>query len=256
MAQWLRPKLSEGPLLTFNRELHALHGHAGYPSARKLYLAVNKVVSHTNIHHAFIKPILPSWGVVEVVVEQLAHLARPRLASEAEVIRFKALWDKAHASTSVPPPVPDDREPSPTSERVSASDGVGSTFLPGAFVSPNRLIYEAIVDLHKAGKPVGVPQVAAELERRGQLDFCGGEDYLFECVKVAIKGAYEAGMSVPEFGALSARKVQTSAKAREELLISVFERGSNPERVRKAYERVSELHPHWTRRQGEIDASA
>ncbi|WP_327430000.1 DnaB-like helicase N-terminal domain-containing protein [Streptomyces sp. NBC_01236] len=255
MAQWLRPKLSEGPLLTFNRELHALHGHAGYPSARKLYLAVGKVVSHTNIHHAFIKPTLPSWGVVEVVVEQLAHLARPRLVSETEVIRFKGLWDEAYASTSVTPRVASDREPPAASERPSATDSVGATFLPGAWVNRNRLIHEAIMALYKAGRPVGVPQVAAELERRGQLEFCGGEDYLFECVKAAIKGAYDAGVSVPEYAVLSARKVHASAKAREDLLLAVFERGSNPERVRKAYERVSELHPNWARQQGANETS-
>lgn len=256
MAQWLRPKLPEGSLQTFNRELHALHGKAGYPSARKLYLAVGKVVSHTNIHHAFIKPVLPSWGVVEVVVEQLAHQARPRLVAETEIDRFKALWDEAHASAAIPPPVAGDPEPLVTSERESGSDGVPSTFLPAAFINRNRLIYEAIVDLHKAGKTVGVPQVAAELERRGQLDFCGGEDYLFDCVKVAIKGAYEAGMSLPEFAVLNARKVRTAAKAREELLVAVFKRDSNPERVRTAFNRVTELHPGWTNQQGGNDASS
>ncbi|MDX2601675.1 DnaB-like helicase N-terminal domain-containing protein [Streptomyces caniscabiei] len=251
MAQWLRPKLPEGPLRTFNRELHTLHGKAGYPSARKLSLALGKVVSHTNIHHAFVKPALPSWGVVEVVVEQLAHQARPRLVAEAEINRFKALWDRAHAAVSVPAPVASGAKPPPRAEPKSAADSAPSTFLPGALINRHRLIYEAIVDLHQADKPVGVPQVAAELERRGQLEFCGGEDYLFECVKVAMKGAYEAGMSIPSFAALSARKVQAAAKAREELLIAVFEHGSDPERARKVFERASELHPHWTRQPGE-----
>ncbi|WP_230993275.1 DnaB-like helicase N-terminal domain-containing protein [Streptomyces endocoffeicus] len=49
--------------------------------------------------------------------------------------------------------------------------------LPSAFFSRrNALIHQAIVDLHRAGRPVGVPQVAAELQLRGQLEFCGGED--------------------------------------------------------------------------------
>ncbi|MGW2826333.1 DnaB-like helicase N-terminal domain-containing protein [Streptomyces sp. NPDC001443] len=255
MAQWLRPKLPEGPLQVLNRELHALHGKAGYPSARKLYLAVGKVVSHTNIHHAFIKPTLPSWGVVEVVVEQLTHLARPRLVAETEVNRFKILWDEAHASPSIPRPTAHAPGSLQTSERKPTPDSAPATFLPGAFINRNRLIYEAILDLHRAGKPVGVPQVAAELERRGQLEFCGGEDYLFECVKVAIKGAYDAGTSLSEFAAQNARKVRTAAKAREELLVSVFQHGSNPERVRQAFEQATDLHPHWTRTQGGNDAS-
>jgi hypothetical protein len=249
VPQWLRPKLPEGPLRAFNRELHALHGKAGYPSARKLYLAVGKVVSHTNIHHAFVKPVVPSWGVVEVVVEQLAHQARPRLVAETEVNRFKALWDEAHASASGPPTPTGGPPPPSASKRESPSEPVVPTFLPSAFISRNGLIHQAIVDLHNAGKPVGVPQVAAELERRGQLEFCGGEDYLFECVKVAIKGAYEAGMTMPEFAALNARKVRTAAEAREELVASVFEPGSDAERLRKAFDRVTELHPNWARQQ-------
>ncbi|MFF4664669.1 DnaB-like helicase N-terminal domain-containing protein [Streptomyces sp. NPDC001282] len=223
MAQWLRPKLPEGPLKVFNRELHALHGKAGYPSARKLYLAVGKVASHTNIHHAFVKPALPSWGVIEVVVEQLARQARPRLASEAEINRFKALWDEAHASGFISSASAGGHTPQVVNNHEASSDTVPPPLLPSAFTRQNGLIYQAILDLHKAGKPVGVPQVAAELERRGQLELCGGEDYLFECVKRAIKGAYEAGMSVPEFAALSARKVLAAAQAREELASSKSE---------------------------------
>ncbi|GHH05959.1 DnaB-like helicase N-terminal domain-containing protein [Streptomyces lanatus] len=247
MPQWLRPKLPEGPLRVFNRELHALHGKAGFPSARKLYLAVGKVVSHTNIHHAFVKPTLPSWGVVEVVVEQLAHQARPRLVAETEVNRFKALWDKAHASGSVSTPASGVSTPPSANEHASPSGRVPPTSLPSAFISRNGLIHQAIMDLHEAGKPVGVPQVAAELERRGQLEICGGEDYLFECVKVAIKGAYQAGMSMPEFAVLSARKVRAAADAREELVASVFEPGSDAERVQRAFDRVTEQHPHLAR---------
>ncbi|MFB7110099.1 DnaB-like helicase N-terminal domain-containing protein [Streptomyces sp. NPDC056291] len=244
MPQWLRPKLPEGPLRVFNRELHALHGKAGYPSARKLYLAVGKVVSHTNIHHAFVKPSLPSWGVVEVVVEQLAHQARPRLVAEAEINRFKTLWDVAHASVSGTPPTAGRPTTQPASAHESSPDATRRPLLPSAFFnSRNSLIYQAIVDLHTAGGPVGVPQVAAELRRRGQLELCGGEDYLFECVKVAIKGAYEAGMGVTEFAVLNARKVQAAADAREELMASMFEPGSDANHVRRASNLATELYP-------------
>ncbi|MCG8968869.1 hypothetical protein [Streptomyces sp. CL12-4] len=72
-----------------------MHRKAGYPSARALQEAVGgeDVVSHTTIHHAFIKPVRPSWGVIELVVEALAKRSRPRIDAEGEVDRFKALWD-------------------------------------------------------------------------------------------------------------------------------------------------------------------
>ncbi|MFF3908109.1 DnaB-like helicase N-terminal domain-containing protein [Streptomyces sp. NPDC001848] len=245
MPQWLRPELPEGPLRVFNRELHELHGKAGYPSARKLYLAVGKVVSHTNIHHAFVKPTLPSWGVVEVVVEQLAHQARPRLSSEAEVNRFKALWDQAHAAVSDPPAPTRSPEPQSASEHGSSPDTDRPALTAGAFFSNrNALIFQAIVDLHRAGGPVGVPQVAAELKRRGQLELCGGEDYLFECVKVAIKGAYEAGVSMHEFGVLNAQKVRAAADAREQLMGSLIEPVPDVDAMQRAADRVGKLHPY------------
>ncbi|MGP9019719.1 DnaB-like helicase N-terminal domain-containing protein [Streptomyces sp. BR1] len=245
MAQWLMPDLPEGPLRTFNRELHDLHRKAGYPSARKLYLAVGKIVSHTKIHHAFTKPFLPSWGVVDVVVEQLALQARPRLVAEVEINRFKRLWDRAHAEGANVSPCTD----SAATARTPTPGRVPPTFRAGIEVNPNRLIWDAITDLHKAGKPVGVPQVAAELDRRGQLELCGGEDYLFESVKVAIKGAYEAGMSLKDFALMNARKVRVASLARKELLASLIEPDSDPDRVRRAFDRVTELHPHWVRGQ-------
>lgn len=100
MARWQTPDLPDGPLRTLNRELHALHKKASYPSARELHLAVDQAVSHTKIHHAFTRPVLPTWGVVELVVEHLAKRARPRLDPEAEIDRFKALWDEVHGPGS------------------------------------------------------------------------------------------------------------------------------------------------------------
>ncbi|MFF2403418.1 DnaB-like helicase N-terminal domain-containing protein [Streptomyces goshikiensis] len=214
MGRWTKPTLPEGPLRTLNRELHSLHHKAGNPSARELQRAVGKVVSHTKIHHAFIKPQVPAWGVVEVVVEQLAKGARPRLAVEEEVNRFKALWDAATIASdasSVPTP-----EPSQDTASITFSE------------PRNALIYTAIMDLHRAGKATGVHDVAAELARRGQLEACGGEDYLFECVKVAMKGAYDAGVSISEFAALSARRVRSAADDRARIVAAVV--SNNPPR--------------------------
>ncbi|MER6274546.1 hypothetical protein [Streptomyces sp900105755] len=100
MARWLSPNLPDGPLKELNRELHELHRKAGYPSVRELQEAIGKAASHTKIHHAFTKPKVPSWGVVELAVEALAAQARPRVDPEAEVDRFKALWDRASVSGS------------------------------------------------------------------------------------------------------------------------------------------------------------
>ncbi|MFB8405407.1 DnaB-like helicase N-terminal domain-containing protein [Streptomyces sp. NPDC055912] len=243
MARWQMPDLPEGPLRTFKHELHALHGKAGYPSARNLYLDVGKVVSHTKIHHAFIKPLLPSWGVVEVVVEQLAVQARPRLDADTEVGRFKELWDKAHDSHTPMVSIPAPR----AGEQV---DGPAVGYIPQSFrakpvvAANNGLIWQVLVDLHKAGMPTSVPHVAAELERRGQLELCGGEEYLYECLRAAMKGAYEAGLSIPEFALLNARKVRDSAVARRERLASLLDPSSEAYRGRGEHERVPELHPH------------
>ncbi|MFD8934236.1 DnaB-like helicase N-terminal domain-containing protein [Streptomyces sp. NPDC059578] len=128
-----------------------------------------------------------------------------------------------------------------TKDRRQVAPGP-ATFRSDGFVSRNRLIYEAITDLSKAGKPVDVAHVAAELERRDQLDFCGGEDYLFECVKIAIKGAYEAGMNTSEFASSNARKMQAAARARQELLTSVLGHSSVAESAHRASRGASKLH--------------
>ncbi|MFD3535984.1 helix-turn-helix domain-containing protein [Streptomyces sp. NPDC058664] len=101
---WKTPDIPPGPLLRLNRELHALHKRAGYPSARALQEAAGggDVVSHTRIHHALTKPVLPGWGVVEMMVEELAKRARPRVDQEAEVDRFKVLWDAAGDDAGTP----------------------------------------------------------------------------------------------------------------------------------------------------------
>lgn len=132
MARWRMPDLPHGPLRALNCELHALHRKAGYPSARELHLAVDQAVSHTKIHHAFTRATLPTWGVVELVVEQLAKRARPRLDPEAEIDRFKALWDEVHepgleaghsesVETSPPPVAPPATTASEQSPPVQAS---------------------------------------------------------------------------------------------------------------------------------------
>ncbi|MFC8006955.1 hypothetical protein ACFUCH_08100 [Streptomyces olivaceus] len=81
-----------------NDALHALHKRAGYPAARKLREMIGKeVFSHTKIHDALTKPLLPTRGVVELVVRELAKMARPPIGDiEAEVNRLTELWHAAH----------------------------------------------------------------------------------------------------------------------------------------------------------------
>lgn len=230
VGRWTKPTLPVGPLRTLNGELHALHRKAGHPSARELQRAVKKAASHTKIHHAFIKPQLPAWGVVEVVVEQLAKAARPKLSEEAEVDRFKTLWDAASDAVSA----------SVTTEPNEHSYGPA---LGG--LSRNGAIYSAIVDLHQADKPTGLHDVAAELARRGQLEACGGEDYLFECVKIAMKGSFEAGMGIGEFGILNARRVKEASDARHAFFSVALSGKPDRQSLQTAYERVITYHPDW-----------
>ncbi len=85
-----------------NNALHVLHERAGYPSSRKLQELIGKeVFSHTKIHQAFSKPRLPARGVVELVVREMAKMARPPIGDiEAEVDRFVELWHVADGEAS------------------------------------------------------------------------------------------------------------------------------------------------------------
>lgn len=89
-----------------NIALHALHERAGYPSSRKLQKLIGEdVFSHTKIAQALTQPRLPARGVVELVVREMAGMARPPIGDiEAEVDRFVELWHVADgdASEAVP----------------------------------------------------------------------------------------------------------------------------------------------------------
>ncbi len=64
-----RPDLPPGPRRELNNALHDLHHHGGWPSLRTL--ARETGVSHTTVSHVFSTPKLPTWGVVELLVEAL-----------------------------------------------------------------------------------------------------------------------------------------------------------------------------------------
>ncbi|MFJ8210443.1 hypothetical protein [Streptomyces sp. NPDC096033] len=59
------------------------------------------VVSSSRIHDAFTKPRLPTWGLVHVLVVELASRT-PGAVAVAEVKRFHLLWDEAAEVDSLP----------------------------------------------------------------------------------------------------------------------------------------------------------
>ncbi|MFF4886848.1 hypothetical protein ACFY2D_28845 [Streptomyces nigra] len=152
MARWTKPDLPEGPLKVLNDELHALHKRARYPSLRKLQEVIGKAVfSHTKIHEAFTKPVLPSSGVVELVVSELAKMARPPIDDiEAEVDRLLALWYAAHgdppeaapgnASGRAEDPV-DDLSPTRSTKRESERES--------QVRAATAIVYQTLVELKR-----------------------------------------------------------------------------------------------------------
>lgn len=82
-----RPDLPPGPRRDLNDALHDLHHLAGWSSLRAL--ARQTGVSHTTVSHVFSSPRLPSWGVVELLVEAL----------HGDPVRFHELWLTASRST-------------------------------------------------------------------------------------------------------------------------------------------------------------
>lgn len=64
-----RPELPPGARRDLNDALHELHHHAGWPSLRAL--AGRAGCSHTTVSKVFSAPALPTWGVLEVVVESM-----------------------------------------------------------------------------------------------------------------------------------------------------------------------------------------
>ena len=81
-----RPDLPPGPGRDLNDALHDLHHHAGRPSLRAQ--ARETGVSHTTVSHVFSHPRIPSWGVVELIVEAL----------RGDSARFHDLWLAASSS--------------------------------------------------------------------------------------------------------------------------------------------------------------
>jgi hypothetical protein len=88
-----RPTQIAGDLRAFVDALHELHEQAGLPSLSDMErMIVVGVASRSRIHEAFSRPRLPSWPLIELLVEQLAGRVPRGPAPLDEVSRFHRLW--------------------------------------------------------------------------------------------------------------------------------------------------------------------
>ncbi|MET1059478.1 MAG: AAA family ATPase [Nocardioides sp.] len=87
-----RPEIPPGSQRDLVDALHHLHHRAGWPSLRVLAGAAG--CSHTTISKVFSSARLPTWGVIEVVVE----------AMDGDVAQFRRLWLAASAPDAASAP--------------------------------------------------------------------------------------------------------------------------------------------------------
>ena len=100
VGELARPSLADGPMRSLNEALHTLHRLAGWPSVRDLARGLGTgVASASRIHDAFTKDRLPKWGLVEMLVIELARSA-PGLSVDDQIGRFHSLWQEAAISVS------------------------------------------------------------------------------------------------------------------------------------------------------------
>ncbi|MGY2704318.1 lambda repressor-like predicted transcriptional regulator/tetratricopeptide (TPR) repeat protein [Nocardioides sp. HB32] len=85
-----RPEVQPGSQRDLVDSLHALHHEAGWPSLRAL--AREAGCSHTTVATVFSSPKLPSWGVLELVVEAMG----------GDVDEFRRMWLAASGPASTP----------------------------------------------------------------------------------------------------------------------------------------------------------
>ncbi|MFF7263394.1 GntR family transcriptional regulator [Streptomyces sp. NPDC008159] len=92
-------------------------------------------MSYTTIHQALTKPLLPRWGVIELLVEELARAAGGRRRPTDTVEHFKELYDRAygageddeHANVDPEPEALDARTPSGVTTEPPAALRIGET---------------------------------------------------------------------------------------------------------------------------------
>ena len=100
MPGFKRAPLEPGPLSDLMDALHQLHLVAGHPSTRDLQRDIGGrgAPSHAAIHKVFTGSKLPTWRLVEPLVQVMAR--RAGRDEKAEVERFRTLWTQAARSGS------------------------------------------------------------------------------------------------------------------------------------------------------------
>lgn len=105
MPRLARPTQVTGDLRAFVDALHELHEQAGLPSLSDMArMIVVGVASRSRIHEAFSRPRLPSWPLIELLVEQLAGRVPGGPTPPDEVSRFHRLWLAASKQPVLPVP--------------------------------------------------------------------------------------------------------------------------------------------------------
>ncbi|MEW2550250.1 acyl carrier protein [Streptomyces zhihengii] len=95
-GRFKRPHLPTGRLRDLNNALHSLHLAAGLPSTAAMSKDMGHTFTRSCIHDAFTKPQLPSWDVVDCLIEVLGKRA-PTTTPEEMLGEVHALWVLAAA---------------------------------------------------------------------------------------------------------------------------------------------------------------
>jgi tetratricopeptide (TPR) repeat protein len=136
VAELPRPEMPPGPRRDLIDALHTLHHEAGWPSLRVLAGAPG--CSRTTVSSAFSSPRLPSWGVLELLVEAMG----------GDVVRFHDLWLAAGtpvAAPSAPETRIAGRKPELATVRRHLEEGSGLLVVTGeAGMGKTRLVTTAV----------------------------------------------------------------------------------------------------------------
>lgn len=223
MPGFKRAPLEAGPLSNLMDALHQLHLAAGYPSTRDLQRDIGgrEAPSHAAIHKAFTGSRLPTWRLVEPLVQAMAR--RANRDGQAEVEHLRDLWKKAARQGDTP------IEPEAGGSTASAG---GQGIDHGFSQSISHLLLDALNEIEAVGanKATGtfrIPTGFADLDAlfggwsQGSLIVVGGRPssgktnlLLNFCRSVAMKYRLPALLVS---GEMNSREIQTrilSAEAR------------------------------------------
>ncbi|MCL6293254.1 hypothetical protein [Streptomyces sp. 43Y-GA-1] len=194
MAKMTPPSLNPGPRKDLSDALHVLHLRAGWPSARVLASDLGGgVASSSRVHDAFSKPRLPDWGLLDVLVTELARRARMADA-EKEVERFHNLWEKATTESAPSPETLDSEEDVDAFWARVVAEAEADGTKEGPSGAGNA---EADRDKDLNGPPVDDPWAKYDQKVVSQETRSADVEHLFS---TAIKAAYAAREAWTEIG--------------------------------------------------------